>query len=946
MAMNIQRKTSNLANIVQYDASGNVTLPASLTVANFVRTGGLSTQFLMADGSVSTNPGWITGFTETDPTVPSHVKSISTTNISNWNTAFNWGNHAAVGYLTSFTETDPTVPSHVKAITTIQVSNWDAAFSWGNHALAGYLLASTAASTYVALGGSYANPSWITSLAWSKITGAPAFLTSYTETDPFRVISVAVSGTTTKTITITRADNSTVTTTWTDIDSDTNTFVTSASFSGGTLTLTRNDAGTVSVSLDGRYSLTTHTHDDRYYTETEINNFFSGATAITGYNKSNWDTAFGWGNHASAGYLTTSSAASTYVALGGSYANPSWITSLAWSKITGAPAFLTSYTETDTLASVTGRGASTSTPIVLQGNLANWNATTPGTSVGGLHLGAASSTANVGAAITFGARDTASGLNAQAGIFVVSGGGFGTEMYIATTDSYANGARTAISISNIGLVNFVRTRPTALGNVILDAGNYNSYSPTLTGGNASGTWSINVTGNAGSASSVAWTNVSGRPTALSSFSNDVGYITNGGRAYPRRADGTGMDFYWSGQSGQPTWLWGSNNGVDMYVWNPSNFSVNYANSAGSISGQANSATITASTGVNGNHIVQRDGNGYIYANHINFNTSESENPTINSFITSNGDGWSRKSTLHHVKNQIRGVADGTWSISVTGSSRLFPTNYIGGVQSNPQVYFNSSTGLNVAMTGHWSVWSDTLWINGYSGGDVPRMCALHFMRNTEPRMGISNQPFDSSSYGTVFEVLSSYNFSWWAINRSGDTVSNVIYYLSNRNTDSSNAPLQAYSSNGSGAIMGFHRGGAYAINMGLDSDNVFRIGGWSAAANRFQMDMSGNLTMSGDVTAYSDARLKENVVTVDSALDKVVKLRGVYYNRTDSDDKRRKVGVIAQEIQRVLPEVVNQDNSGILNVSYGNIVGVLIEAIKEQQTQIEDLKQLVESLKN
>jgi hypothetical protein len=97
------------------------------------------------------------------------------------------------------------------------------------------------------------------------------------------------------------------------------------------------------------------------YTDAQIQNFFNGANAITGYNKSNWDTAHGWGNHAVAGYLTTSSAASTYVSLTGSYANPSWITSLAYSKISGVPAFLTSYTETDTLASVTARGASTST---------------------------------------------------------------------------------------------------------------------------------------------------------------------------------------------------------------------------------------------------------------------------------------------------------------------------------------------------------------------------------------------------------------------------------------------------------------------------------------------------------------------------------------------------------------------------------------------------------
>jgi hypothetical protein len=163
-------------------------------------------------------------------------------------------------------------------------------------------------------------------------------------------------------------------------------------------------------------------------------------------------------------------------------------------------------------------------------------------------------------------------------------------------------------------------------------------------------------------------------------------------------------------------------------------------------------------------------------------------------------------------------------------------------------------------------------------------------------------------------------------------------FQSNRNTSGDSPPLQAYSTGGSGAIMSFHRGGAYAINMGLDSDNVFRIGGWSASTNRLQMDMSGNLTMAGDVTAFSDARVKENVVTVDNALSKLLALRGVYYNRTDSDDKRTKLGVIAQEILKVIPEVVNQDNDGMYNVSYGNLAGLFIEAIKEQQAQIEELK--------
>jgi hypothetical protein len=111
------------------------------------------------------------------------------------------------------------------------------------------------------------------------------------------------------------------------------------------------------------------------------------------------------------------------------------------------------------------------TQLLSTGNLAAWNTTTPGTGVGGLHLGAASGTSNVGPAITFGARDTSSGTNAQAGIYINSDGTYGTRMYFATTDSYAAGSKVAMSISETGLVNFVRTNPTSAGNAIWHAGN-------------------------------------------------------------------------------------------------------------------------------------------------------------------------------------------------------------------------------------------------------------------------------------------------------------------------------------------------------------------------------------------------------------------------------------------------------------------------------------------
>jgi hypothetical protein len=193
-------------------------------------------------------------------------------------------------------------------------------------------------------------------------------------------------------------------------------------------------------------------------------------------------------------------------------------------------------------------------------------------------------------------------------------------------------------------------------------------------------------------------------------------------------------------------------------------------------------------------------------------------------------------------------------------------------------------------------------------------------------------------------VLDSENYATWAIARGGDTLSGVIQFLSNLGGYSgalSNPSLQAYSTGANSAFMAFHRGGNYAVNMGLDADNVIRIGGWSAPASLFQMDMSGNLTMKGDVIAFSDERVKENIQTLEGALDKVLKLRGVSYNRKDTDDKSVKIGVIAQEILKVVPEVVNQDANGTYGVAYGNIVGLLIEALKEQQAQINELKKRV-----
>mgnify|MGYP003635326339 CR=1 FL=1 len=102
---------------------------------------------------------------------------------------------------------------------------------------------------------------------------------------------------------------------------------------------------------------------------------------------------------------------------------------------------------------------------------------------------------------------------------------------------------------------------------------------------------------------------------------------------------------------------------------------------------------------------------------------------------------------------------------------------------------------------------------------------------------------------------------------------------------------------------------------------------------------TGTITATTNVTVSSDIRLKSNIETIDSALDKVKEMRGVYFDKHGSEDKRS-VGVIAQEMQEIMPEAVVTDDTEdkYLSVAYGNLVGVLIEAVKELSDKVDELK--------
>ena len=123
----------------------------------------------------------------------------------------------------------------------------------------------------------------------------------------------------------------------------------------------------------------------------------------------------------------------------------------------------------------------------------------------------------------------------------------------------------------------------------------------------------------------------------------------------------------------------------------------------------------------------------------------------------------------------------------------------------------------------------------------------------------------------------------------------------------------------------------------MNCGNVYWRDGGSTRYTFFPS--TANMTVNGTITQNSDIRIKENVVEIGDCISKVQAMRGVYYNRTDFNTEVTKVGVIAQEVEAVLPELILESpDDGFKSVAYSELTAVLINAIKEQQEIIEDLK--------
>ena len=120
------------------------------------------------------------------------------------------------------------------------------------------------------------------------------------------------------------------------------------------------------------------------------------------------------------------------------------------------------------------------------------------------------------------------------------------------------------------------------------------------------------------------------------------------------------------------------------------------------------------------------------------------------------------------------------------------------------------------------------------------------------------------------------------------------------------------------------------------TQNIFRIYEYDTMNTLYY---NGNIS-ANDIFAFSDERLKENIITIDNPMEKIMQMRGVYYNKKDDPSKTRNVGVIAQEIEAILPEVIHTtiESEHYKTVAYGNMTALLVEGMKAQQSTIHSLQ--------
>ena len=428
------------------------------------------------------------------------------------------------------------------------------------------------------------------------------------------------------------------------------------------------------------------------------------------------------------------------------------------------------------------------------------------------------------------------------------------------------------------------------------------------------------------------------------------------------------DWHWSGQSGQPSWLWGSNDGVNMYVWDPSNFSVNYADSAGSASSSTyarylNCPDTRSSASAPGDYTATSTGvsfdfkessvtglSGYSgvmtvrpYGSAQDWSGGEAHQIAFlaggglyHRIGTSSWGSWERILTSSNWSSYISipSVGNGTVTITQAGST-------IGSFTMNQSG--NTLIALNDTNTNYYPIRSYTsgLQISSYSGSTD---CALFVPYATANQAGVVSTETQTFSGQKTFSSIrlrstDTVNFGGYLYFGDGSYAylaeladdqltlnaskiflgisGNQKYYIDGTIF----RPVTANSTSSSGIALG---SSDYRFTCGYFSDKVYAYKGFYES---------------------SDERLKRILNSVKVNLDDLSKLRKVYYLWKDRTEDGIQLGMIAQDVQRLYPELVSVDKeTGYLSLAYDKLSVLALEAIDVLYKEHKKLKKHVDEL--
>jgi hypothetical protein len=615
----------------------------------------------------------------------------------------------------------------------------------------------------------------------------------------------------------------------------------------------------------------------------------NGVYTTGSYANPSWITSLGWSK-----ITTTPTTLSGYgitdgVSTGGSYANPSWITSLAWSKITGTPTTIAGYGITDAVST--------------SGSYANpsWITSLAGSKITGNISGSA---ANV------------------TGIVAIANGGTNQTAYATT------GTGTRVLVYDQGLGKFDVQTAGASGQFLRSSGttgdvlwatppNFTSstagYAPASGGGTtnflrADGTWAAPPTTTTISANNVT---AGTFPGALYTFTDsarvngDLVVDTNTfvvdsvnnrvgiGTATPLNTLHVAGSVYVGGGNQFIRYRTASN--WDYYLAaSGDDFTMYDANGTGFLNFIYNGGGLNKYTSILGAMYVYLSGNVGIGSN------SPSGKLEVFGGTVSNGTAQ----TISMVGSGGANSANYNWGITSKGD-----TNWGFRVQ-NPSngAYYTDVTGAWAAnAAGGFRV------IDKLSGTENVRL----FVNGPgNVAIGAHTPTAKLDVDGTVRSRLGAFQLN------DGTSTGGGLYFYKTITGSGSNLSPSLFSE--TGMPLYFMTNGSASIKGTLSID--------------------GNWTVTGNVVAYSDARVKENVRVIDNALARVRAIRGVTFTRTDMQDTaKRHAGVIAQEVEAVLPEVISDNDDGMKSVAYGNITALLIEAIKELQDEVTALRGMMKT---